>query len=56
LLRALQSRSLTRIGGMIAAVQMAVSKKSGKPYSMVTLEDLEAPSRALHERELREIP
>jgi DNA polymerase-3 subunit alpha len=35
----LQNRSLTRIGGLIAAVQNGISKKSGKPYSMVTLED-----------------
>jgi len=39
-LAALPNRSLTRIGGLIAAVQNGVSKKSGKPYSMVTLEDL----------------
>jgi len=36
----LSNRSLTRIGGLIAAVQNGISKKSGKPYSMVTLEDL----------------
>jgi DNA polymerase-3 subunit alpha len=36
----LQNRSLTRIGGLIAAVQHGISKKSGKPYAMVTLEDL----------------
>jgi DNA polymerase-3 subunit alpha len=35
----LPNRSLTRIGGLVAAVQNGVSKKSGKPYSMVTLED-----------------
>jgi DNA polymerase III subunit alpha len=34
------NRTLTRIGGMIAAVQQGISKKSGKPYAMVTLEDL----------------
>ncbi|MGA2864373.1 MAG: DNA polymerase III subunit alpha [Verrucomicrobiota bacterium] len=39
-LAGLQNRSLTRIGGMIAAVQNGLSKKSGKPYSLVTLEDL----------------
>ncbi|MFO1488861.1 MAG: DNA polymerase III subunit alpha [Verrucomicrobiota bacterium] len=39
-LASLPNRSLTRIGGMISAVQHGVSKKSGKPYSMVTLEDL----------------
>jgi DNA polymerase-3 subunit alpha len=39
-LAGLENRSLTRIGGMIAAVQNGLSKKSGKPYSLVTLEDL----------------
>src|SRR5205085_2084281 len=37
----LASRSLTRIGGLISTVQQGVSKKSNKPYAMVTLEDLE---------------
>jgi DNA polymerase-3 subunit alpha len=36
----LPNRSLTRIGGLVAAVQAGVSKKSGKPYAMVQLEDL----------------
>src|ERR1022692_4657233 len=43
----LPTRSLTRIGGLIAAVQHGVSKKSGKPYSMVTLEDLEGSVQVL---------
>ncbi|MGD0744709.1 MAG: DNA polymerase III subunit alpha [Verrucomicrobiota bacterium] len=43
----LPNRSLTRIGGLIAAVQNGVSKKSGKPYSMVTLEDLEGSVQLL---------
>ena len=43
----LAPRSLTRIGGLIAAVQNGVSKKSGKPYSMVTLEDLEGSVQVL---------
>jgi len=43
----LASRSLTRIGGLIATVQNGVSKKSGKPYSMVTLEDLEGSVQVL---------
>jgi len=46
-LAALPNRSLTRIGGMIAAVTHGVSKKSGKPYSMVTLEDLEGSVQLL---------
>jgi len=43
----LPNRSLTRIGGMIAAVQSGFSKKSGKPYAMVTLEDLEGSVQIL---------
>ena len=43
----LPNRSQTRIGGLIAAVQNGVSKKSGKPYSMVTLEDLEGSVQIL---------
>jgi len=43
----LQTRTLTRIGGMISAVQHGISKKSGKPYAMVTLEDLEGSVQIL---------
>src|SRR5262249_53350179 len=43
----LQSRSVTRIGGLIAGVQNGISKKTGKPYSMVTLEDLEGSVQIL---------
>ncbi|HSU56264.1 MAG TPA: OB-fold nucleic acid binding domain-containing protein, partial [Candidatus Dormibacteraeota bacterium] len=43
----LPNRALTRIGGMIAAVQAGVSKKSGKPYAMVTLEDLQGSVQVL---------
>ncbi len=43
----LPSRSLTRLGGMIAAVQNGISKKSGKPYALVTLEDLEGSVQVL---------
>ncbi|MGV3773310.1 MAG: DNA polymerase III subunit alpha, partial [Verrucomicrobiales bacterium] len=43
----LPSRSVTRIGGMIGAVQQGISKKSGKPYAMVTLEDLEGSCQLL---------
>ncbi len=46
-LAALPNRSLTRIGGMIAAVQSGFSKKSGKPYALVTLEDLEGSVQIL---------
>jgi DNA polymerase-3 subunit alpha len=37
----LENRSLTRIGGMVSAVQQGISKKTNKPYAMITLEDLE---------------
>ncbi len=43
----LANRSLTRIGGLVAAVQHGVSKKSNKPYAMVTLEDLEGSVQIL---------
>ena len=43
----LANRSLTRIGGMIAVVQNGMSKKSGKPYSIITLEDLEGSVQVL---------
>jgi len=43
----LPNRSFTRLGGLIAAVQHGVSKKNGKPYSMVTLEDLEGSVQVL---------
>jgi len=46
-LAALPNRSMTRIGGMIATVTHGVSKKSGKPYSMVTLEDLDGSVQLL---------
>jgi DNA polymerase-3 subunit alpha len=39
-LAALPNRSMIRIGGLVSAVQKGVSKKTGKPYAMVTLEDL----------------
>jgi DNA polymerase-3 subunit alpha len=43
----LPNRSQTRIGGMISAVTHGFSKKSGKPYSMVTLEDLDGSVQLL---------
>jgi DNA polymerase-3 subunit alpha len=47
MLASLQNRSLTRVGGMIAAVQNGISKKSGKSYCLVTLEDLEGSVQVL---------
>jgi DNA polymerase-3 subunit alpha len=46
-LAALPNRSMTRIGGMVAAVQSGFSKKSNKPYALVTLEDLEGSVQIL---------
>lgn len=43
----LANRDVTRIGGLVAAVQKGISKKSGKPYAMVTLEDLEGSVQIL---------
>ena len=39
-LAALANHAMTRIGGLVTEVQKGISKKSGKPYAMVTLEDL----------------
>ena len=39
--KALPARGMTRIGGMVSTVQQGMSKKNGKAYAMVTLEDLE---------------
>lgn len=43
----LPTRTLTRLGGLIAAVQTGLSKKSGKPYCLLTLEDLEGSVQVL---------
>ncbi len=43
----LGNRSLTRIGGLIGAIQNGISKKNGKPYAMVTLEDLNSSVQVL---------
>jgi DNA polymerase-3 subunit alpha len=37
---ALPPRTMTRIGGIISGIQQGMSKKNGKPYAMVTVEDL----------------
>ncbi|HEY3762974.1 MAG TPA: DNA polymerase III subunit alpha [Verrucomicrobiae bacterium] len=43
----LPNRGMTRIGGLVGAVQNGVSKKSGKPYMIVTLEDLDGSVQLL---------
>jgi DNA polymerase-3 subunit alpha len=39
-LAGLPNRSMTRLGGLVSAVQKGSSKKTGKPYAMVTVEDM----------------
>ena len=46
-LAGLSNRAMTRIGGLIVEVQKGISKKSNKPYAMVTLEDLEGSVQVL---------
>ncbi|MDB6028742.1 MAG: subunit alpha of polymerase [Verrucomicrobiales bacterium] len=46
-LATLPNRTMTRIGGMVAAVQQGISKKSNKPYAMVTIEDLQGSVQVL---------
>jgi DNA polymerase-3 subunit alpha len=36
----LANHAMTRIGGLVTEVQKGISKKSNKPYALVTLEDL----------------
>ncbi len=43
----LEDRSMTRVGGMVSAVQSGFSKKSGKPYAMLTIEDMEGTFQVL---------
>ena len=43
----LPNRGMTRIGGMIGAVQSGFSKKTNKPYALITLEDLEGSVQIL---------
>ncbi len=43
----LANRSVTRLGGLVAAVTQGVSKKNNKPYALVTIEDLEGTVQML---------
>jgi len=43
----LANRSMTRVAGMVSVVQAGVSKKSGKPYALATIEDLEGSVQVL---------
>jgi DNA polymerase-3 subunit alpha len=46
-LATLPARSMTRMGGIVSAVQQGFSKKSGKPYALITLEDLKGSVQLL---------
>jgi DNA polymerase III subunit alpha len=43
----LAKSEMTRVGGLVAEVKKGVSKKSNKPYAMMTLEDLEGSVQVL---------
>jgi DNA polymerase-3 subunit alpha len=43
----LPNRSMTRMGGLVAAAQQGVSKKTNKPYATATLEDLHGSVQVL---------
>ncbi len=43
----LPAKSMSRLGGMITGIQQGFSKKSGKPYAMVTLEDTTSSAQIL---------
>jgi DNA polymerase-3 subunit alpha len=38
---------MTRIGGLVSAVQQGISKKNNKPYAMITIEDLQGTFQVL---------
>ncbi len=46
-LGAVAGRTITRLGGILSAVQQGFSKKSGKPYAILTLEDLHGSAQLL---------
>jgi DNA polymerase-3 subunit alpha len=43
----LKNREMTRVGGLVGAVQKGISKKSNKPYALATLEDLSGSVQVL---------
>jgi DNA polymerase-3 subunit alpha len=46
-LSSLANRAMTRIGGLVTEAQKGISKKTGKPYALVTLEDLDGSVQLL---------
>ncbi|HJN82753.1 MAG: DNA polymerase III subunit alpha, partial [Verrucomicrobiota bacterium] len=43
----LESRKVTRVGGLIAAVQRGISRRTNKPYAIATVEDLKGTFQVL---------
>ncbi|MEE2947381.1 MAG: DNA polymerase III subunit alpha [Verrucomicrobiota bacterium] len=43
----LESRKVTRVGGLIAAVQRGISRRTNKPYAIATVEDLNGTFQVL---------
>ncbi|MCX7723109.1 MAG: DNA polymerase III subunit alpha [Verrucomicrobiae bacterium] len=43
----LSNRTVTRIGGLVTAVQYGISKKTSKPYLIATLEDMDGAVQVL---------
>ena len=45
--KVLESRKVTRVGGLIAAVQRGISRRTNKPYAIATVEDLKGSFQVL---------
>ena len=45
--KALESRKVTRVGGLITAVQRGISRRTNKPYAIATVEDLNGSFQVL---------
>ena len=43
----LENRKVTRLGGLITAVQRGISRRSNKPYAIATIEDLSGSFQVL---------
>ncbi|MDP6306708.1 MAG: DNA polymerase III subunit alpha [Verrucomicrobiota bacterium] len=45
--KALESRKVTRVGGLIATVQRGISRRTNKPYAIATVEDFKGSFQVL---------
>ncbi len=45
--KALESRKVTRVGGLISTVQRGISRRTNKPYAIATVEDLKGSFQVL---------